>query len=69
MLKRLLFVRRLFFIVFLFFFVIDVRAMEDDATTKQKQNFLRENILGKGYDPDEFMEFLESKKGDKGLKI
>ena len=68
MLKRLLFVRRLFFIVFLFFFVIDVRAM-DDATTKQKQNFLRENILEKGYDADEFMEFLESKKGEKGLKI
>ena len=41
--------------------------MNDDV--KEKQEFLRIHILDKGYDADEFMEFLETLKGEKGLKI
>lgn len=36
---------------------------------KQKQIFLRTNILDKGYDADQFMNFLQSKKGDMGLDL
>ena len=36
---------------------------------KQKQIFLRTNILDKGYDADQFMNFLQSKKGDLGLDL
>ncbi len=41
--------------------------MEND--TEQKQTYLRENILNKGYSADEFMSFLNSKKGEKGLDL
>ena len=41
--------------------------MFDD--TEQKQFYLRENILNKGYDPEEFMNFLKSKKGENGLDL
>ena len=37
--------------------------------TEQKQFYLRENILNKGYDPEEFMNFLKSKKGENGLDL
>ena len=43
--------------------------MNDDDEVKEKQEFLRIHILEKGYDADEFMEFLETLKGEKGLKI
>lgn len=29
-----------------------------------KQDYLRENILDKGYDPETFVDFLVSKKGE-----
>ena len=41
--------------------------MEDDL--QEKQGFLRENILERGYDADEFMTFLQSKKGESGLDL
>ena len=41
--------------------------MEDE--TEQKQAYLRESILNKGYNADEFMSFLNTKKGEKGLEL
>ena len=36
---------------------------------EQKQNFFRENILNKGYVAEEFMSYLNTKKGEKGLDL
>ncbi len=36
---------------------------------KQKQVFLRENILNKGFSANDFMGFLQSKKGESGLDL
>ena len=36
---------------------------------EQKQLYLRENILNKGYDAEDFMSFLKSKKGEIGLDL
>jgi hypothetical protein len=36
--------------------------MEDDASQEEKQNYLRENILEKGYDANAFVAFLKTKK-------
>ena len=41
----------------------------EDASQVEKQNFLRENILEKGYDVNQFVEFLKSKKGEAGSDI
>jgi hypothetical protein len=41
--------------------------MEEDL--QNKQAYLRENVLEKGYDADEFMEFLQEKKGENGLDL
>ena len=41
--------------------------MEGDL--EEKQNFLRENILEKGYDAEKFMNFLKLKKGEQGLDL
>ena len=41
--------------------------MEKDL--QEKQAYLRENVLEKGYDADEFMSFLKSKKGENGLDL
>ena len=41
--------------------------MEDELS--EKQAFLRENILDKGYDAEEFMKLLQSKKGEIGLDL
>ena len=41
--------------------------MEEDI--QNKQAYLRENVLEKGYDADEFMEFLQEKKGENGLDL
>ena len=41
--------------------------MEDDLS--EKQAFLRENILEKGYDAEDFMKLLQSKKGELGLDL
>ena len=43
--------------------------MEENNDVKEKQEYLRIHILEKGYDADEFMEFLETLRGEKGLKI
>lgn len=67
MLKQIFFIRPLIVSVFFFLFV-DVMAMED-ATIEEKQQFLQENILGTGYNADEFMEFLQSKKMESGLDL
>ena len=40
-----------------------------ESELEQKQNFLRINILEKGYDAEQFMNFLQSKKGDLGLDL
>ena len=40
-----------------------------EETLKQKQLFLRENILDKGYSTDNFMDLLHSKKGEQGLDL
>jgi len=42
--------------------------MEDDSQ-EEKQNYLRENILEKGYDASQFVEFLKLKKGEAGSDI
>ena len=38
-------------------------------TEEAKQNYLRENILDKGYDAEDFASFLKSKKGELGVKL
>ena len=40
-----------------------------EETLRQKQLFLRENILEKGYSTDDFMDLLHSKKGEQGLDL
>ena len=40
-----------------------------DIETKEKQEYLRINILEKGYNADDFMQYLETLRGDKGLEI
>ena len=40
-----------------------------EETLRQKQLFLRENILDKGYSTDNFMDLLHSKKGEQGLDL
>ena len=42
---------------------------DDDIETKEKQEYLRINILEKGYNADDFMEYLEILGGEKGLEI
>ena len=41
----------------------------EDTSQEEKQNFLRENILDKGYDVNQFVSFLKSKKGEAGSDI
>ena len=43
--------------------------MSDDATIEEKQNFLREKILDKGYDTGQFVQFLIDKKGEGGADV
>ena len=38
--------------------------MEDTTSIEEKQNYLRENILDKGYDTNQFTDFLKAKKGE-----
>ena len=40
-----------------------------EETLKEKQLFLRENILDKGYNAEDFMNLLHSKKGESGLDL
>ena len=43
--------------------------MTDDSSQEEKQNFLRENILDKGYDVNMFVDFLIDKKGEGGADV
>ena len=43
--------------------------MSDDSSQEEKQNFLRENILEKGYDTNMFVDFLIGKKGEDGADV
>ena len=43
--------------------------MDKKNSVEEKQNYLRENIIEKGYDPNEFVEFAESKKGENAKDI
>jgi predicted transposase YbfD/YdcC len=36
---------------------------------EEKQNYLRENILDKGYEAEEFVSYLTSKKGEEGVNL
>ena len=38
-------------------------------STEEKQNFLREKILEKGYDVNEYVQFLTEKKGEEGADV
>ena len=38
-------------------------------TLEDKQKYLRDNILAKGYDPDKFMAFLLSKRGESEINL
>ena len=40
-----------------------------DQLTEEKQNYLRENILEKGYDGNTFVAFLIEKRGEEGAEI
>ena len=40
-----------------------------DASQEEKQNFLREKILEKGYDTNDFVQFLIDKKGENGADV
>ena len=40
-----------------------------DSDEQQKQLFLRENILDKGYEAEDFVSYLTSKKGDEGIDL
>ena len=41
----------------------------EDEELNAKQTFLRESILEKGYDAEDFMKLLQSKKGESGLDL
>ena len=41
----------------------------EEESLEDKQKYLRENILDKGYDPMKFMNFLKEKKGEAGSHI
>lgn len=40
-----------------------------DASQEEKQNYLRETILEKGYDTNQFVQFLVDKKGENGADV
>ena len=42
---------------------------EEYENIQEKQAYLRENVLEKAYDADEFMSFLQQKKGENGLDL
>ena len=43
--------------------------MSDDASQEEKQNYLRENILDKGYDANVFLQFLIDKRGEDAADV
>ena len=42
---------------------------EIDEEIQEKQNYLRQNIIDKGYDAGIFVEFLIGKKGEEGSDV
>ena len=40
-----------------------------DADIEKKQNYLRTEILDKGFDPDQFLNFLIEKRGEDGSDL
>ena len=40
---------------------------EENPENEEKQNYLKEHILDKGYDTNEFTSFLISKKDEGGI--
>ena len=40
-----------------------------DNSQEEKQNYLRENILDKGYDTNDFVDFLKARKGEEGADV
>jgi hypothetical protein len=59
----------LFEIVINYSYLIFFKYFVMDDELEKKQTFLRTNILEKGYDAEEFMNFLQSKKGEMGLDL
>ena len=43
--------------------------MNENHSQEEKQNYLRKNILDKGYDATEFINYIEKKKGEEGKNI
>ena len=43
--------------------------MSDNASQEEKQNYLRENILDKGYDANVFLQFLIDKRGEDAADV
>ena len=43
--------------------------MSDSDSELEKQNYLRENILNKGYEAEHFVSYLTSKKGEEGVDL
>ena len=43
--------------------------MKEENEIEEKQEYLRINILDKGYSSEEFMKYLQTLKGDEGLQI
>ena len=41
----------------------------DNNSEEEKQNYLRENILDRGFDAEDFVLFLTQKKGDEGVDL
>ena len=41
----------------------------DNNSEEEKQNYLRENILDKGYEAEDFVSYLTKKKGDEGVDL
>ena len=42
---------------------------ENDEDIEKKQEFLRKNILEKGYDANNFIDYITNIKGEEGKKI
>jgi len=43
--------------------------MNADSSVEERQTFLRENILDKGYDPNSFVKFLTDKRGEDAADV
>lgn len=43
--------------------------LKEEEEIKEKQDYLRINILEKGYNADDFMQYLKTLRGEKGLQV